>query len=157
MEPKVIKRTYFTRLEDDVLKSLVSSYGEDWKTIASVMKVKNSRQCRERYLHYLDTRLNLSHWTKEEDALLHSLVEKHGFKWKSFVSFFDNRSEVNIKNHWCTLSHRLQKKKLVKTAGDKPEEPNVPNKEDSSAEKPDPLSIFLGQSLDSFPEWSWTF
>lgn len=104
-------RTKFTEEEDCQLKVLVDKYGEsDWQSISNEMVQKTSRQCRERFMNYLRPSLNLGEWTPEEEQLLENQVLKIGQKWSLLTKFFENRSDVNIKNHWAKMQNQKLKK-----------------------------------------------
>lgn len=110
---KIKKRFAFTCDEDDRLRELVHKYGEDnWSIIASKMKKRSTRQCRDRWINYLSPLAINGTWTSEEDKLLIEKVETYGRKWKFLTQFFFGRTDINIKNHY----NFIQKKFLKKTA-----------------------------------------
>ena len=83
------KRNPFTQEEDEMLIKLVGCYGtqqrNDWRTIASQMKGRTVRQCRERYQLFLNSNIKKCvKWTKEEDTLLLSEYEKIGPHCKKY-------------------------------------------------------------------------
>lgn len=53
----------------------------NWIAVASLFKNRTDVQCRERWCNILDPNLNGSDWTKEEDEMLMTMVEKYGQKW----------------------------------------------------------------------------
>lgn len=90
-----------------MLIMLVSRYGKsNWGEIASMVPNRTTRQCRERYLHYLDPSLNNKPWTYQEDKILIEKFHEYGPKWKVLSTFFTNRTDVNIKNHYATILRR---------------------------------------------------
>ena len=94
-------KNHFTLEEDEKLKSLVMKYGDkDWRLISNHMSGRSSRQCRERYIGYLNPSLTFRPWTEEEDALLIQKLKEFGPKWTKMVPFFEGRSDCNIKNRW---------------------------------------------------------
>lgn len=104
------KRFAFTCDEDDRLRSLVNKYGEDnWAIIASKMKKRSTRQCRDRWVNYLSPLAVNGTWTPEEDRLLNEKVETYGRKWKFLTNFFFGRTDINIKNHYNFLQKKLAK------------------------------------------------
>ena len=103
-EEKKTVRVKFTHEEDQRLIELVKQYGEkSWKKIASIMKTRTTRQCRERYINYLNPALLNGPWSEEEDKLLIEKVKEMGPKWAQIVKFFKARSDVNIKNRYAML------------------------------------------------------
>jgi hypothetical protein len=105
-----IVRSKFTPEEDARLEALVSLNGTaDWSRIASKMPHRDSRQCKERWSHYLSPGIVQTPWTKAEDALLEAKVLEHGHKWKLFETFFPGRVDTNIKNRFNVLLRQRQK------------------------------------------------
>ena len=101
----------FTKDEDDKLKKLVNEYGDqDWKLIASFFGDRSRRQCRERWSKFLSPFLNRSPWTSEEDTLLMQLYSQIGPKWTLISRSFKNRTDINIKTRYITLTRKFQKK-----------------------------------------------
>lgn len=105
-------RSKFTPDEDENLKSLVETYGTgNWVFIAKKMPNRNSRQCRERYLNYLNPELNTDPWTEEEDKLLEVKFAQLGARWVHMVQYFPNRTDAMIKNRYMLLQRRRRKNK----------------------------------------------
>ena len=113
---RIAKKKPFTLQEDQVLLSLVTSIGEkNWASISTIMKQmnfdRNGRQCRDRYYHYLDPKINNDNvWTPEEEELLLKTVEQNGKKWKWMEKIFPGRTEVSLRNRY----HLILRKKLKK-------------------------------------------
>jgi hypothetical protein len=81
--PFSLARRKFCREEDDALKVLVKENGtQDWIKVASLMPQRDSRQCKERWFHYLAPELVQSPWNQEEDTLLLTKVAEFGHKWE---------------------------------------------------------------------------
>lgn len=95
-------RQKFTAEEDSRLIELVRIHGNRaWKKIASIMKTRTTRQCRERYINYLSPDVTNGPWSVQEDSLLIEKVHEMGPKWSKIAKFFQNRSDVNIKNRYA--------------------------------------------------------
>jgi hypothetical protein len=111
-------RHKFLKTEDDWLRELVGRHGEkNWTLIASQMKRRTARQCRERYKNYLSPAVDNRPWSVEEESLLIDKVSELGQKWTQIAAFFERRSDVHVKNHWAMLtlrSHRIQKYESAK-------------------------------------------
>lgn len=106
-------RHKFTKAEDDLLKQLVAKFGEaNWMAVASHMKTRTPRQCRERYKNYLSDKIKNGPWTHEEEVLLQEKVKELGPKWAKIALFFESRSDVNVKNHWTALVNRQIRENL---------------------------------------------
>jgi hypothetical protein len=98
------KRVPFTPEEDDRLRELVEKYGvADWELIASKVRKRDCRQCKERWTNYLSPEVNLGPWAPEDDALLARKVGEFGRKWKVITGFFPGRTDISVKNHWNFL------------------------------------------------------
>jgi hypothetical protein len=62
-------RRRWTEAEDQLLRNLVAQYGAgNWDQIALFMPNRNTRQCRERWMLYLNPNINNGHWIKEKDV-----------------------------------------------------------------------------------------
>lgn len=97
-------RIKFTPEEDEKLENLVKEYGvKSWKKIASIMKTRTTRQCRERYINYLSPLVKNGPWDAKQDALLIDKVKEMGPRWSKITKFFNSRSDVNIKNRYAML------------------------------------------------------
>jgi len=113
--PSRLHRTHpkekFTPEEDSYLLELVNEHGEDdWALISSLMKGRNTRQCRERWNKYLSPRVNTSPWSKEEDFLLETKFKEMGARWKAIAKFFSQRTDINVKNRWLKLERHRRKR-----------------------------------------------
>ena len=115
-EEKKTVRVKFTHEEDQKLIELVKQFGDkSWKKIASIMKTRTTRQCRERYINYLNPSLLNGPWTEDEDKLLVEKVKEMGPKWAQIVKCFKARSDVNIKNRYAMLVTKGKAPALPKT------------------------------------------
>lgn len=106
-----LKRAHFSVLEDHQLKELVKLYGTEkpyvWELIASCMKGRSARQCRERYNLFLDEGIKKKEkWTSEEDEILLSKYQLLGPRWKEMEKFFTGRTSYNIKNRYSSLKRK---------------------------------------------------
>lgn len=117
--PNKLHKNPFSIEEDKLILKLVEIIGENnWVDIAKYMKKKNfdrnSRQCRDRYYHYLNPNINKLTWSKEEDDLLLEKVENEGKKWKKFEKFFHRRTEVQLRNRYNLLARKIEKNEKKK-------------------------------------------
>jgi hypothetical protein len=91
----------FTPYEDDLLQEAVEIYGHrDWAEVARHVPYGTPRQCRERWMNYVNPLLQIRAWTPEEDALLDRKVAELGGNWVVIVTFFSNRSTNSVKNRF---------------------------------------------------------
>jgi hypothetical protein len=95
-------RQPFTRWEDElILQALGDNKAPNWNEVASLVPGRTSRQCRERFQHYLSPGLAQSAWTPAEDELIKKLYADHGPNWARIAERFGGtRTNNSIKNRW---------------------------------------------------------
>lgn len=105
-----VPKNRFSRKDDDMLRRLVKEFGQkNWIAIAEKMEGRTPRQCRERWINYVNPSIKKRSWTKEEDKLLEKKYEELGPKWKIIKTFFQHRSTNMIKNRLGLLErHRVK-------------------------------------------------
>jgi hypothetical protein len=97
----------FTPLEDIRLTEVVLRCGcQNWGDVARYMPGRNPRQCRERWMNYINPQLSHTPLTAEEDLLLEKKYNEIGSHWKLIASFFPGRSRNFIKNYWMAKHKR---------------------------------------------------
>lgn len=111
-------RTRFTKEDDARLKSIVAEYRMlGWNVISKIMGNKSSRKCRERFRNYLSPELTRMRFTVEEDARLEALFEEYGGQWSKLVKSFPGRSDVMLKNRWCSMvGHKVRREQAQRKA-----------------------------------------
>ena len=97
----------FTPEEDEKLQELINQYGiKDWSIISNLMKTRNPRQCRERWVNYLSPIVNLSPFSIEEDFVLLKKYGEIGPKLVQISKFMNNRSDTSVKSRFLVLKRR---------------------------------------------------
>jgi hypothetical protein len=100
-------RHKFSQSEDLHLRQLVETHGDNnWPLVASNMKGRTARQCRERFHNYLSPALTNGPWSREEELQLEVKFRELGPRWAEIARFFDGRSDVNVKNHYTAMTSR---------------------------------------------------
>lgn len=101
----------FSRKDDETLRKLIREMGtKDWGKIATRMPGnRNPRQCRERWINYVNPLIKKKPWDQEEDNLLIEKYEEIGSKWKILKACFPHRSTNQIKNRLTTLLRHKEK------------------------------------------------
>jgi hypothetical protein len=95
----------FTNQEDDIIIAKVSEYGSNaWNAIASHLRNRSAKQCRERWKHCLQPGIDNSSWTRTEDPIIQEKSHSIGAKWCAIREFLPGRTDVAIKNRWAMLS-----------------------------------------------------
>lgn len=107
--PKRKQRQKFTPDEDRILREHAEKFGPDsWQGVLPQLTNRTVRQCRERWKNYLSPSVSHSEWTPEEDKLLEELVAEHGPLWSKLAPFFENRTDVIIKNRYSLLKRHVR-------------------------------------------------
>lgn len=108
----MVKRQKWLSEEDKILKSLIKKYKKkvNWEKISEELEnhniMKNSKQCRERWIHQLDPSLIKKKWTLEENQKLFQLHNKTGNRWKIIAKEFEGRTDNTIKNQFFSIIRR---------------------------------------------------
>ena len=109
------QRSKFTTEEDAKLLSLIEKYGTtNWIMIANAMETRTPRQCHDRYVFYLDPSINKAEWSEAEENLLIEKFNELGTSWKLIATFFNGRTEIDLKNKFLKmerLNRKMEKKR----------------------------------------------
>ncbi len=97
------KRQIWKPEEDSLVLELIEKHGQKWNIISKMMSSnRNGKQIRDRYLNVLTPNIKKSRWTEQEDALVLSLYEKWGSKWRQIAEELPGRTEAQVKNRFHT-------------------------------------------------------
>lgn len=77
-----------------------------WSEIAKHMPGKTGKQCRERWLNYLDNSARRGGWSEGEDAVLMKAYRLHGNKFAKITTLLPGRSEHAIRNRLQILCNK---------------------------------------------------
>ncbi|EAY21067.1 Myb-like DNA-binding domain containing protein [Trichomonas vaginalis G3] len=120
------QRRMFTPEEDLLIVTLINGKEKkNWKEIANYLNGRTPRQVRERFRNYLSPGIVNGPWTREEDEYLKTLHLQFGSKWSKISSFFKNRSEINIKNRWSSISKNNQSMETIEPASNVHKEEHI--------------------------------
>ncbi|OHT11897.1 hypothetical protein TRFO_18472 [Tritrichomonas foetus] len=96
-----LSRNPFTPEEDaQLIEIMTTKKFVNWEFVSSQMGNRSSRQCRERWINYLNPDIRVGPWTNNEDMLLIAKVNELGKFWAAISKFFNGRSENDVKNRW---------------------------------------------------------
>ncbi|KAF9196959.1 Transcription factor myb3r-5 [Haplosporangium sp. Z 11] len=109
-KPRSIKGPW-TPEEDRQLRNLVNELGaEKWVLIASRLRSRTGKQCRERWHNHLDPKIDKSPFTAEEDELIFKMFAQFGSKWAEMSKLMPGRPDNAIKNHFNTSMQRKRRR-----------------------------------------------
>ncbi|XP_076649263.1 proto-oncogene like protein Myb isoform X2 [Halictus rubicundus] len=103
---KHINKGRWTKLEDSLLKQLVSSVEQRgavlrWDTIAGHFTDRSDVQCQQRWAKVVNPELVKGPWTKEEDEKVVELVERYGpKKWTLIARHLKGRIGKQCRERW---------------------------------------------------------
>ncbi|KAL7985501.1 hypothetical protein Chor_004071, partial [Crotalus horridus] len=87
--------------QDELLNSLVTQFGHDWKFLASHFPNRTEQQCQYRWLRVLNPVLVKGPWTKQEDQKVIELVKKYGTKqWTLIAKHLKGRLGKQCRERW---------------------------------------------------------
>ena len=82
----VVKGGVWTNIEDEVLKASVSKYGlNQWARVSSLLARKTAKQCKARWVEWLDPSIRKIEWSKEEDEKLLHLAKLMPTQWRTIA------------------------------------------------------------------------
>ncbi|KAF3218183.1 Pre-mRNA-splicing factor cef1 [Orbilia oligospora] len=82
----VVKGGVWTNVEDEILKASVSKYGlNQWARVSSLLARKTPKQCKARWLEWLDPGIRKIEWSKEEDEKLLHLAKLMPTQWRTIA------------------------------------------------------------------------
>ncbi|MCJ1454820.1 Pre-mRNA-splicing factor cef1 [Mycoblastus sanguinarius] len=82
----VVKGGVWTNIEDEVLKASVSKYGlNQWARVSSLLARKTPKQCKARWVEWLDPGIRKIEWSKEEDEKLLHLAKLMPTQWRTIA------------------------------------------------------------------------
>jgi len=119
---KVTERRKWVPEEDDKLTKLVKKYGtKNWRIIASHLKGRLPKQCRERWINHLDPTIVKGRLTEKEWKIVLDAHEELGNRWSEIAKILPGRTPNQIKNHWHAMIRKSNKRKFVDFQSDNTE------------------------------------
>lgn len=108
-----LKAGIWSQAEDNRLLEMMED-GKRWCEIARCLnieihrtiKVRNGKQCKERWKNHLNPELNHGPWNVLEDIQLLRCVQKHGLQWRQIKMELPERTENSIKNRLKSLLNK---------------------------------------------------
>lgn len=82
----VVKGGVWTNIEDEVLRASVSKYGlQQWARVSSLLARKTPKQCKARWIEWLDPGIRKTEWSREEDEKLLHLAKLMPTQWRTIA------------------------------------------------------------------------
>lgn len=79
-----IKGGIWKNSEDEILKAAVMKYGkQQWARVASLLNRKSAKQCKARWVEWLDPSVKKIEWSREEEEKLLHLAKLMPSQWRS--------------------------------------------------------------------------
>jgi len=101
--------------EDTQLVKLIKKYGtKNWRVVASHLKERTPKQCRERWINHLDPEIVKGKLTAEEWNLVMESQEEIGNRWSEIAKLLPGRTPNQIKNVWHAMMRRETKQRNPK-------------------------------------------
>jgi pre-mRNA-splicing factor CDC5/CEF1 len=86
MGKPTLKGGTWTNVEDEILKVAVMKYGRhQWARISSLLVRKTAKQCKARWLEWLEPTIKKTEWSRDEEERLLHLAKVMPCQWKSIA------------------------------------------------------------------------
>ena len=112
-----MKKTAWTREEDELLLSLYAMHSTKWSVIARQIPGRTDDACSKRYREALDPSLKKGDWTPEEDFHLLQAYQRLGGRWGQIGAEL-RRSGLGCRNRYARDTSNIWFKRLISMHAD---------------------------------------
>jgi pre-mRNA-splicing factor CDC5/CEF1 len=104
-----LKGGTWTNVEDEILRVAVMKYGKhQWARISSLLVKKTAKQCKARWLEWLEPSIRKDEWTLEEEEKLLHLAKVMPSQWKTIAPLVGRTAAQCLERYEQLLEHSLQ-------------------------------------------------
>jgi myb proto-oncogene protein len=108
-----VKAGAWTKEEDALIIQLKQQEKEtgvelQWRQVSELVANRSTKQCRERWRHFLDPDVKRGKWSAEEDAELYRAHAQLGNKWTEIATRLPGRTQLHIRDRWRTIGKRSE-------------------------------------------------
>ena len=110
---KVKKKGNWEYLEDRLVIGWIKVHGpRKWTECARRVKGRCGKQCRERWINFLDPNIKKGKWDEKENQMFFGLVKQFGSSWASIARNVPFRSENSVKNFFYSSIRALRTNRI---------------------------------------------